>query len=307
MKVGIATMEKIENRPENSVGSSRIRGRWLWQNWEDAEEYMVGRHYDVLIFQKAYWREMLLSFDGIKIFDLCDPDWLDPRPVVESIKLCDAAVVSTPALRDYLLKFIKDKPIICIPDRVELKEHSPRGQFVGIAKKIIWYGYSQNSHYIEKTFPFLIDKGLELTVASNAPLNLPLGFEKLKVTNVAYNYDSIHEEIKRHDLVLLPTTGDDLRGKFKSNNKTLTAWALGMPVISEPDDLDRLMDAESRNAEQSEKLAEIRQNWDVKQSVEEYKLLIDLIKENKGAQEIMQIFLDREKNSFHDKPLSPTE
>lgn len=104
MKIAFATMEKIENRPVNSVGSSRIRARWLCDFWPEAQEYHVGEKYDVIIFQKAYWQEMMVKFDGIKIFDLCDPDWLIPRPVVESAQLCDAVVTSTQALADYLKK-----------------------------------------------------------------------------------------------------------------------------------------------------------------------------------------------------------
>src|SRR3990167_32993 len=100
--VAFATMEKIDNRPYNSIGSSRIRARWLINHWDEAEEYQVGGKYNVMIFQKAYWQEMLESFTGKKIFDLCDPDWLVPRPVIESIEYCDAAVTSTETLAEFL-------------------------------------------------------------------------------------------------------------------------------------------------------------------------------------------------------------
>lgn len=69
----IITMEYLENRPLNSVGSSRIRGRWLAENWDECSLYTTGKKYDFLIFQKAYWDTMLQNFNGLKIFDLCDP------------------------------------------------------------------------------------------------------------------------------------------------------------------------------------------------------------------------------------------
>ena len=71
-RVAFATMEKIDNRPYNSIGSSRIRARWLINHWDEAEEYQVGGKYNVMIFQKAYWQEMLESFTGKKIFDFLE-------------------------------------------------------------------------------------------------------------------------------------------------------------------------------------------------------------------------------------------
>lgn len=287
MKIGIATMEKIENRLENSVGSSRIRGRWLAKYWSrvegyEVEEYQVGRKYDVMIFQKAYWHEMMEEFKGIKIFDLCDPDWLDPRPVIESMELCDAMVTSTEPLAEYLRKFIKDKLVLCIPDRVDLEEHEPRGVHEGVAKKIVWFGYGQNNHYLINTFDFLIDKGLELTTISNVPCQIPMGFDKLKVNFIEYNYRSIHEELKRFDFVLLPQTGSDLRGKYKSNNKVLTSWALGLPVAQLPEDLDRFMVDKNRNIERELRLKEIKERWDIRISVQEYiKVINDVITSKK--------------------------
>lgn len=284
MRVAFSTMEKIENRPVNSVGSSRIRARWLCNFWDQAQEYHVGEKYDVMIFQKAYWHEMLSKFEGIKIFDICDPDWLIPRPVVESAIMCDAVVTSTEALAEYLRKFIKDRPVICIPDRVNLDEHNPRGPHEGRARSVVWFGYQHNAHYLEKTYQFLIDKGLSLTVVADKPIDVPKQYEKLQLINIKYNYDTIHEELKKHDMVLLPNTSNDLKGEYKSNNKTLTAWALGMPVVSEPEDLDRFMDADSRNAERERVLKLIKEQWDVKLSVKEYQDLIEQIKKTKGVE-----------------------
>ena len=106
MKVGFITMEKFENRQLNSVGSSRIRARWVYKYWKEAEEWKTGHKYDAVVFQKVYWRDYMKKFKGIKIFDICDPDWLDNRPVMEAIGLCDAVATSSPNLRDYIKKYI---------------------------------------------------------------------------------------------------------------------------------------------------------------------------------------------------------
>ena len=35
-------------------GSSRIRCEWVVKHWKEAEEYQIGKNYDVIIFQKIY-------------------------------------------------------------------------------------------------------------------------------------------------------------------------------------------------------------------------------------------------------------
>lgn len=288
MNVGIITMEKVENRPPGSVGSSRIRGKWLWNNWNECEEFQVGHNYDVIIFQKAYWKEMLSTYKGIKIFDLCDPDWLEPRPVVEAMEHCHAMVTSSQSLADYVKKFIPNKPVICIPDRVDLKEHKPRDIHQGIARKAVWFGYSHNIHYIQKTFDYLIENNLQLTIISNTPYNPPFGFDKLKVLNINYDYKSIHDNVKECDIALFPETNDDMRGKFKTNNKTLTSWALGLPVAKTPDDLVKFMSADERNKERELRLQEIKEKWDIKLSVKEYKSLIQDLQNQLNKSVIMK-------------------
>lgn len=282
-QVGIITMEKADNRPKNSVGSSRIRARWLLPYWPEAEEYKMGEEYEVTIFQKVYWDKMLEEYKGIKILDLCDPDWLEGRPVFQYVDLCDAVVTSSQPLADYILKLRPEQKVVCIPDRILLTEHKPREiKHEKRAEKIVWFGYSHNVHYLQKTFEELIQYGLKLVVISNEAYYPPSVYNNLQIENIPYNYDTVHEEIKKCDLALMPdTTTDDLKGKFKSNNKTLTCWALGVPVVKEPKDLAKLIGGEARQKEADKRLQEIKDKWDVKYSVEEYRRLIEELKQNK--------------------------
>lgn len=268
-------MEKFDNRIKDSVGSSRIRGSWLIKYWPEAEEFKIGEEYDVIIFQKVYWKEMLDRFEGIKILDICDPDWVEGKPVLEYVDGCDATIASTPALVDYMKKFRPDSEILCIPDRMDMEAHERKEKHEGRAKRIAWFGYSQNIHYIFKTFDDLIRQGLELTVIADQPFNPPIAYQSLKVRNIPYSYPQVHKEITECDMVLMPPTTDDLRGTFKSNNKTLTAWALGMPVVNTIEDLERFMKPEERQKEADIRYQEILDNWQVQKSVEEYKELID--------------------------------
>jgi hypothetical protein len=284
MKVAFCTMEKFDNRVKDSVGSSRIRGNWLIKYWQDAEEYVIGQEYDVMIFQKVYWQSFknnASDFKGIKILDICDPDWLEGKPVMEYVDFMDATVTSTQALADFIKKVRPNARVLCIPDRMDLEVHKRKQKHEGLLKKLVWFGYSTNVHYIEKTFADVITKGLELTIISDQPYNPGVAYENLKVINVPYAWPSVNKEIIKADTVLMPVSNDDLRGIFKSNNKTLTAWALGMPVIQLPQDLERFKTAEARQAEADKRRKEIEKDWDVKISVKEYQDLLAVISREK--------------------------
>jgi len=281
--VGICSMERFDNRPKNSVGSSRIRVRWLLNYWPEAEEYLIDKKYEVLIFQKVYWQKMMEEFEGVKIMDLCDPDWLEGKPVFEYIDMADAVTTSTQELADFIKGMRPNKKVICVPDRVYIPEHIPvKTKHEGRAKKAVWFGYQHNTHYLYKTFDELITKGIELTLISDKPFVAPLGYKNLKYDNVAYSYP-IHAEIIKHDFVLMPAPTDDERARFKSNNKTLQSWAVGMPVVKDPKDLDRFMDPAEREKESKKRLKEIKDKWDVKLSVDQYREIIKGILTEKSA------------------------
>lgn len=276
--IGICTFEKYENRMTNSCGSSRIRGKWIWHNWAEAEEYQIGKKYDVMIFQKAYWELMAQEFKGIKIFDLCDPDFLDNRPVFEMISYCDAVTTSTQVLADYIKK-LTNKPVLCIPDRVDLKEvKQTKTEHKGVARNVVWFGYSNNLKYIERTFDYLASKKLFFTYLSDESLMLP-NDKGLESRFIKYRQEIINQEVIKHDFVIMPETVDlDGRLKYKSNNKTIQSWAWGMPVAFTPQDIDRFLIPDEREKESKLRLQEVKDKWDVKFSVEEFKQLISSLK-----------------------------
>jgi len=280
MKIAFNTMEEYDNRPKGSVGSSMIRANWLIKYWKDAELYQIGKKYDVMIYQKVYWSEMVKRFKGIQILDLCDPDWLEGKPVMEYVRNTDATVTSTQNLADYIKKFAPDKPVIYIKDRVDLDEYKYRkNDFKGNIKNVVWYGFSNNFHYLHPAIPTLIEKNISLTVISNQSINIPSGFKGLIMDNIKYKQDMIIDNILKFDAVLLPDPAKlDLRGRFKSNNKDIQMWAIGMPVIKSIDDLERLMSPEQRRKESEKNRKKVEKEYNVKLSVEEYKKLICKLK-----------------------------
>lgn len=278
--IGIMTMEQMLSRPLNSVGSSRIRVRWLLPYWEEAEEFNIGKKYDTVIFQKVYWANMMRAFEGVKILDLCDPDWLENRPVFEFVDMVDAVTTSTEELAIYVRKIRPGKLVRCIPDRVFLPEATPvKTEHSDSLRKVVWFGYSHNSHYLSITYDELVKRGIELIAISDRDFDPPMMYRgKLLITNIAYNYANINKEIIKYDAVLMPQYLGDERAKYKSNNKTLQAWSLGMPVIKVPEDFDKFSTKEAREQESISRRKEIEDKWDVKYSVDEYRKLIEEIK-----------------------------
>jgi hypothetical protein len=281
-EVGFITMEKADNREFNSVGSSRIRARWLLNYWPEAEEYMIGKSYSTLIFQKVYWKAMMEAFEGTKVLDICDADWLEGKPVFEFVDMADATVTSTEALAEYIRKMRPKALVKCIPDRVYLPEAMPvHGRHEGQLRKVAWFGYSHNSHYLAQAFEELAIRGIELVAISNDEINLPLAYRnRLKVTNIPYSYDTVNKEIIKCGAVILPKPSGDEKGKYKSENKVIQSWALRMPVVRTDRDLDKFMDPVEREKEAELRRKEVEEKWDCKISVKEYKELIEKIKKN---------------------------
>jgi len=296
MKVGLLTFEKFERKPYNSIGGSRIRMNNLKNYWTEAEEFNYGRKYDVLIYQKVYWIEHAENFDGIKILDICDADWLHwGYRLVQMSALCDAVTCSTQKLADDFSKFT-DKPVWCIPDRMDLNAYPVKKEHSGRATKVGWFGYAQNYPVInESGIPkALMDfnkKGdnLELVVISNA-MYMPPAYArgKLKITNLRWTLNTVDDDILSCDIIINPKL-EKGNFKYKSNNKTLHAWALGVPVASTYDELVKFLDADNRKIEIEKRNHELEDKWELSQSVKQYKDLIDIIKKDKLQDKIKQL------------------
>ena len=276
-------MEAYECRQKDSVGSSRIRGTWLTKYWPEAEIFQIGKKYDAVIFQKAYFERYMKEYDGIKILDICDPDWLDGRPIKACVELCDAVTCSSVALKEFL-ESITDKPVHYIPDRMDLDYYPKQKIHKGRARSVVWFGYSNNHKLIDSCLFTLARLGLSLTVISDHPYMPPANVQGIdndwineNLTNIKYDQDTVnHEILESGDIVINPKI-EDGRFKYKSDNKTYTAWALGIPVATNSDELEALVEEEARIKEADKRLAEIKKFYHTQLSVDQYKEIIDKI------------------------------
>lgn len=281
MKIGILTFEQFQKR--QNIGSSRIRGHWLAKHWPEAEIYKMGQAYDAIVYQKAYWIEHAQRFNGIKILDMCDADFLHwGYRVKQMIDLCDAVTTSTMELAKYITQ-LTDKPVWCIPDRLDMdlfKDIVPK-KHEGPTKKIAWFGYSENYPMLDAAVPEIVKSGVEelIVIADRrSPYKFKMGIkqDKILLTNYPWTAETVHGDLQKADLVINPK-GSKGRWKYKSNNKTITAWALGLPVAHNDTELKKLMTAEARQQEADLRLAEVKADYNITKSVEEFQNLIKVI------------------------------
>lgn len=276
INTGYLTFEAYHGKKD--VGSSRIRGHWVVKNWDKVGEdigpielFKHGGNYDAVILQKAYFVQYAKLFKGIKILDICDPDWFDfSCPFMETLTECDAVTCSSLALSKTISNFTK-KPVYFVPDRVDLSILPSAKQHKGPTKKVVWYGYSHNFSILDSTLPALVKRGLELIVISDKVYN-PLAQYDIKLTNLPWS-DHYLEDIQLGDVVLNPTHNKG-KWRYKSDNKTSIAKALGMPVASTADELDTLMTEEQRIEASKAGLEWVKNNRDILQSVVDYKDII---------------------------------
>jgi hypothetical protein len=279
-RIGITTFEQTR-KFRVDMGSSRIRAHWLIKHWRQAELFTLGRMYDCVIFQKVYWLDYARHFSGLKILDLCDPDFLNWRcPFKQMMDYCDAVTTSTEPLAQFA-RLYTSKPVRCVPDRLDLqwfdglrKTH----QGLGGTKTVAWYGYSTNFPMLEAAIPALLKLGLETLIViadPAAPYQLPSEAQgRIRLVNLSWDLKTVNANLLGADLVINWRSAQG-RWRFKSNNKTISAWALGLPVAHDECELASLMTESSRVAEADKRLEEVRDQWDVRDSVREYVELID--------------------------------
>jgi len=296
MKVGFLTFEHFHKKSIDSIGGSRIRANNLVKYWDEAEIYRYGEKYDVIIFQKIYWINYAEDFKGIKILDICDADYLHwGYKTIEMISHCDAITCSTKELALDIANFT-DKPVWVIPDRLDLNSYPFKKKHKNKATKIGWYGYAHNFSIINESG---IIKGiydlnkeynvnLEFIVISNNTF-VPPTFAKdsVKITNLKWTAKGVDRDLQKCDIIVNPRlkTG---HWKYKSNNKTINAWALGIPVANTKEELIRFLEPKERTREIKDRAVELRSNYNLKQSIKEYKDLIKELKCTDKNSEIIQ-------------------
>lgn len=278
---------------KQGTGSVKIRVNNLLKYWPEAGLYRYGEKPDVLIFQKVY-----ITFDykfprnfngGLKILDICDPDYnLSPDVFLkETLDEMDAVVVPTKTLQGFLSRMTNTRVLI-IKDRFDISEFPPPKKHEGEAKTVVWFGYVHNAELLKFAIQSLERRDLNLVVISNED---PMAYKwaadskayELKYKFHKYNQNIIYKDLQKADICILPM-GSRPHDKYKSENKTIQAQLCGLPVAKTAEEVDALMTAKARNEAVAVVYEKLKQDYDARRSVKEYKQLIDqLIKERKNG------------------------
>lgn len=265
---------------QKPVGSTFLRVDNLVSCAPDFEKWVHGKKYDALIFQKAYWREMMELFPGPKILDLCDPDWLrESLDIVELGNLVHAITCSSESLTALMRGYFPRKIVEYVPDRLNPAAFpAPRVVHSGAAKQVVWFGFIHNAYaMLEQLLPALRTHSLSLTIISNVPYEQEDGILALNPAFFRYDQKTVYEHIKTADIVLNPRS-DRAVFKYKSLNKSLIGWKLGVPVANTNEDIERLMDPEERNREVWEKQTMIERDYHIERSAVQYREILRMIR-----------------------------
>jgi hypothetical protein len=232
MKGAFVTFQDYYNR--QSVGSSRIRAKSLYKYWPGVDDYQTGEEYDFVIFQKACWIQLADTFKGVKILDLCDPQWQETGRWVEMANLCDAVTLSSEALKEEFQRILPNKRMEVVMDTVDPMACQPqKTSYRGMNKlrTVTWFGWHTAHYLLDQYIPFLKEHEIKLHVISDK--------EHPKADfNTRYKESTIHKHLVESDACLLPsytnfdgTCLDFQHLKYKTDNKDILCKALGVPVV----------------------------------------------------------------------------
>ncbi|MDR0574313.1 MAG: hypothetical protein LBG96_09845 [Tannerella sp.] len=264
---------------QRPVGSTYLRVDPIVNGNSGFENWIHGKKYNNIIFQQTFWKEMAALFEGPKIIDICDPDWLIlPIDFVETGNLVHAITCSSEELTRLVKSYFPDKIVEHVPDRLDFKRFpSPHASHRDKARKAVWFGYIHNAYEVmEQLLPALKEYNLELRIIANAPYSKDDGILALNPEFIKYEHHTVNEFIAEADLLLNPRS-EKAYFKYKSNNKSITAWKLGLPVAVTPEDIARLMDPEERNREIAVKQPIVEKEYNITQSVAQYKEIISTV------------------------------
>ena len=272
MLTGIIPFGFFEYALINS-GSTLLRVDSLVASDTGFEKWVHGKKYDSLIFQKAYWLQMMQLFRGPKILDLCDPDWFQyDVDIMETGNSVHAITCSSRELTDLVKSYFPGKIVEHVPDRLDLKTFpSPRKVHRGKAEKAVWFGYIHNAYEtLPQMLPAIREAGLQLRIISHLPYSEKDGILELNPEFIYYEQSKVNGQIREADILLNPRSNRAFF-RYKSNNKSLIGWQLGLPVAVTGEDVMRLMSPDERNHEVSVMRPVVEQEYGIEKTAEQYR------------------------------------
>lgn len=276
-KTGIIPFSYFHNK---SSGSTFLRAEGIVNTTTDFGIWKHGHKYEQLIFEKVYWPEMMDLFKGPKILDLCDPDWI--RGEVDLIEMgnkVDAITCSSSLLTALVQSYLPNKMVVHVPDRLNFNLFpASRKPHEGKARNLVWFGYISNAEAtLAQLAPTIKKHNLSLTIIANSQYTQEDEILEMNPEFVNYNQQTAYSLIQQADIVLNPKS-DKAFFKYKSNNKSVISWKLGVPVAETSEQLEWLMEANNRNAQVLEKRDMVDSEYNIANSAMQYREIFRKIK-----------------------------
>ena len=211
--------------------------------------------YDLIIYQKAH-NNAAVRFSKqyrhkVQVFVETDPEFLFPegRNLKEIMANMDFIIASSEGLAEGMKQF--GKPVYMLSEGHDLNFYKIKKVHEDRKPIMVWYGYSENFERIKPLLPIIDAYKLELITICDKPV----GAGKF----VKWDLNTFNQEVIKGDVVLNLPDNDGL----KSNNKTISAWLMGMPVVERTSDIFRFMKYNERIKEGKEKLKYAEKEFDI--------------------------------------------
>jgi hypothetical protein len=148
-------------------------------------------------------------------------------------------------------------------------------------KKLVWFGFIPNANETLQQFSAVIKEyNLELTIIADRPYSQEDAIHELHPAYFQFNHNTAYTIIQDHDVVLNPWS-TKTSFKYKSNNKTVISWKLGLPVAETPDQLVRFFELAERLKEVEEKQEMVTQQYNIFRSIDQYRSVFEEIMRKK--------------------------
>jgi hypothetical protein len=232
--------------------STRLRARWISDHlpgsiglWENQDIPMDGDAYIFIKHMRLDVMETVKNRGGQIWYDVCDPvHWFSPDRVKEGLPFMNGIVTSNDNLTDDFSHWLqmetdyKNLQVRTIPDRLNFDHYKIQRKHMEVNPvRFIWFGASQNRTAMMggiDMLRWLRARGinLSLTVFDDSPQVVwEIDDGNIPVYTLLWRLDNENQVIASHDIAILPPHPGRW-GTIKSNNKTLTSLACGLPVTS---------------------------------------------------------------------------
>lgn len=196
--------------------SERIRCDWLLPHL-NAEKWPANRNKSPEV---TIWLKIAPSdrVSPIQILDMCDPAWREgPAALEQTLKHVDLVTVPTEAAMEDFREHMGDYPAAIVRDGHDLDFYPRPREKTG--HRYCWFGYSHNWERAKPAVTALPEE--DVAIVTDTSVGFGTWFPW---TNDVEAFD----RISRSSIAVLPT--DETR--LKSNNREVSAWAMGMAVAS---------------------------------------------------------------------------